>query len=230
VVGEIRAFGFGGDTQKVTIWNGTELIQASLQDLGWIAAEGQSLDDGDFPELAALFKSPAPPNSKTSVWGSVDLKHDFNLPDLRGMFLRGYIRTPPPGTYPAGEPNDQYYPRTAPRPDMPTPPGDQGSNGPGVGSYQADEVGPHNHQSHRAKYSEICVSPSCEHYTGLTEHDWGWDGLQGGPTNTMSSVYPETRPRNVHVMYCVWTGRVATGARISEARVVFNRVPPESKP
>jgi hypothetical protein len=59
VVGEIRAFGFGGDTQKVTIWNGTELIQASLQDLGWIAAEGQSLDDGDFPERMGVSRSEA---------------------------------------------------------------------------------------------------------------------------------------------------------------------------
>lgn len=211
-VGEIRAFGFGGDTVPVWIWNGTGLVQATLQDLGWIAAEGQSLDDEQFPELARMYKRPAPPNSTSSVWGSVDLRHDFNLPDLRGMFLRGSIRTPPPGTYPAGEPDDAYYPRTAPRPDMAVPPGHHGATGVDVGSYQPDEVGPHNHQSHRAKYSEV---GQFERTTGFAERDYGGDATFGGPVSTMNSVYPETRPRNVHVMYCVWTGRVVTGAELT---------------
>ena len=209
IVGEIRAFAFGDDKTVAWRYDGTNLVKASLRDLGWISTEGQSLDDGQFPELAALLKSPPPPNSTKSLWGALDVKHDFSLPDLRGMFLRGYAPTNPVPPNPAGETLDQ---RQQPRPDISGAGSDQGQTDPsGVGSFQPQEIQTHRHSTGDFSYRQ-------DHSGGAIG---GWENTPGVTGYTQgvvdANVGPETRPKNAHVMYCLWTGRVVTGANINPA-------------
>lgn len=211
VIGEIRAFSIKDDKTKTWLWNGTTMVNLTLQQLGWISAEGQSLDDGEFPELACVFKSPAPPNSTSTLWGSLDLKHDFSIPDLRGMFLRGYQPTDPTPPNPSGESLDH---RQQPRPDITAAGSDQGQTDPrGVGSLQTQELQNHRHSTGYFSYAQ-------DHSGGSIG---GWENTPGTKGYTEGVVDAnagdETRPKNVHIMYCIWTGHDVSQAHITTSDV-----------
>ena len=214
VIGEVRAFSFGADKTKTWIWNGSNLVNVTLQELGWISAEGQSLDDGEFPELACILKSPPPPNSTSSIWGSLDLSHDFSLPDLRGMFLRGFQPSDPAPPNPAGEALD----RQQPRPDITASGSSQGQTDPrAVGSFQFQQLQNHRHSTGSFSYAQ-------DHSGGAIggwENTPGKTGYTEGVVDANSGV--ETRPKNVHVMYCIWTGHNVTNAHITPADVTSER-------
>ena len=221
IVGEIRPFAFGGDETVVAFVNGGQLVSGTLRDFGWIECRGQSLNDADFPELAGLLKKvplavDSPPRADqivSSIWGALDLKHNFLIPDLRGLFLRGSMPSPPVSPDPAGEPGDG---RGAPRPDMVAAGSDPGTKvGTEVGSFQADAVGRHRHELPTNGGGRSCCSAQTMGSVPVLSNKLMSD--DGRDSTTDAPLGAETRPRNVHVMYCIWTGRKVTGAAIAAA-------------
>lgn len=211
IVGEIRIFSFGSDTEPTAIWDGTALVVKSLRALGWISCEGQGLDDDQFPELANLYKSPAPPTSTQSIWGSSDVQKDFSIPDLRGMFLRGFMPSVPVPPNPAGEPADPINDvRIPPRPDYTGPGSNTGTATPqGVGSFQRCAIESHDHTIGDYVNTGQFAAGGFFGFWAQPGHPYFTQGTYS------SGVSTETRPANVHVMYCVWTGRVVIGANVT---------------
>ncbi len=88
---------------------------------GWLACEGQAVDIADYPDLYEAIGT---------YWGDGGATHDFNLPDLRGRYLRGVNGT----RGASGDPDAAT--RTA-----------QGTGAPEqVGSLQEDQLGEHRHR------------------------------------------------------------------------------------
>jgi microcystin-dependent protein len=134
--------------------------------VGYIAGDGSSLLRAG--KYAALFAA------SSTAYGAVDGTH-FNLPDLRGKFIRGVN---------GGAAND---PDAAARVACNT----GGATGNNVGSCQSFQI-----QSHSHNYTP---------YNGNTQGGGGATGFvstanSAVTTNTGGS---ETRPLNVYVLYCI---------------------------
>jgi hypothetical protein len=135
--------------------------------VGFLTTDGTSYLISQYPTLANSLKS-----GTTYLWGSADSNH-FNVPDFRGVFIRGLDN-------------------------MGTAAGNAGQDLDGasrvVGSYQADQVVSHNHsyqsqnQGARATYS---VQPN------------GTGGVDVLNTVTGNYGGTETRSKNYAVMYCI---------------------------
>lgn len=112
-----------------------------------------------------------------TAWGSGNGISTFNLPDLRGLFLRGVDNN-------AGKDPDSDYRLTL------HPGGNTGDN---VGSYQLDQIQSHTHSiqaynggsGSNAINSQASVSSS----------------IYFGSTNSFGGN--ETRPKNVYVLYII---------------------------
>lgn len=149
---------FGGDIDKVPE--------------GWLLCDGTSYNQGDYADLFNII---------STNFGS-DSASTFNVPDLRGMFLRGSDNT-------AG-----YDPDASSRIALKT----GGNTGDVVGSYQDDVVQDH---THSYKYYL--------HGTMITNNDsetWAMAASKttantGNITNGRASS--ETRPKNVNVNYII---------------------------
>lgn len=207
-IGEIRTFAFSDDKTAI---NTSQLQIRSLRERGWISCRGQELAITEFPELGAVLKVIRPDRSIGSVWGAAARDISFNVPDLRGLFLRGYQMSEEafkPGNN-AGEPEPST--RGALRGDMPAT-GDPG-NPSGVGSYQADQLQTHEHlQTRSPEYSNSNQPP----YNGMYHASGGSNrGDANVATRGPQPAYGapavraggETRAKNVQVMYCIYTGR-----------------------
>lgn len=168
VVGEIAAFAFDNDKARPV-----ELLRSQ----GWIACEGQSVTQvagpNGLPNLFAVIGS---------SWGSAD-KNVFNVPDLRGQFLRGWNHEK--GADPDAKGRGQLK--------------QGGVAGDNVGSAQKDEFASHNHGIRGA--------------VGLgmldTQEDMAPTHPESKQTRGRSDMHQggkETRPCNVSVMYCIFTG------------------------
>lgn len=190
IVGEIRAFAFGGDANSK--------IVSELHKAGWLECEGQSLDSTDFNDL---FRAIGP------TWGSRDPKQSFLIPDLRGIFLRGLAhagaqknpnKTDREPQFPA-DPSGRVAPRTAS--DVGSG-GVQGNSGDAVGSEQQDQFQDHQHSLGPFGFGQI-----------KSECGNGCGGLINTPgkgnTETASSGRrgSETRPSNAYVMYFIFVGQ-----------------------
>lgn len=138
---------------------------------GWLECDGRSVSKHDYPELydaiSVIYGGNGAPN--------------FNLPDLRGMFLRGVDG----GRGKDPDPNDRQAP-------------DGTSRSSGVGSTQDDLFGRHDH-----------VTDGNSAF-GLGTHDTYYsagDGADhfGRGRNMRTSVEGgnETRPKNVYVYYII---------------------------
>ena len=119
-------------------------------------------------------------------WGSEDRPTTFKLPDLRGLFIRGWNhgsgKDPDTGNRVGIHPADA--------------PGDfGGATGDAVGSYQDDELRRHNHEI-----------PYHRHGLKNGNDDLNLE-LGGTPVKTNPAGGNETRPKNAYIMYCIWTGR-----------------------
>jgi hypothetical protein len=129
IVGEIRSVAFGGDSDSL------------LKDLarsGWVECRGQSVPRSQFPEL---FKALG------ETWGALD-GNTFLLPDLRGMFLRGWHhgRQAPPKHVESPYSGDRNLEqRKPPRPEAADAGGSGGKTGDAVGSVQPSIVQQHDH-------------------------------------------------------------------------------------
>jgi microcystin-dependent protein len=145
---------------------------------GWLACQGQSLLRADY---AALFAAIG------TTWGTVDGTH-FNVPDLRGMFVRGT------GTNATGS--------------------SSGAIGPSVGTYAADTYLNH---SHTASSSDSGHVHSYLNPGGAVAGGSGASGNQVSTNtgtgyanitttvNTSTTGGTETKPKNYGVLYIIKT-------------------------
>ncbi len=136
---------------------------------GWIICDGTAVSRVTYADLFA---------SIATNWGQGDGTSTFNLPDLRGRFLRGLDGI-------AG--ND---PDAASRIAL----NSGGNIGNNVGSYQLDDLKAHNHTFHDIAYPGNPFGNN----PGYTL------GSQARQTyNTSSTGGSETRPKNAYVIYII---------------------------
>lgn len=132
---------------------------------GWLFCSGDSLLRASFPKLFAVIGT---------AYGSADSTH-FNLPDLRGKFLRGVAH---------GQSSD---PDRASRTASAT----GGNTGDNVGSVQGFDVQSHNHGVNAMSQS------------GAISFTGPGGGNMGNTNSTSYAGGNETRPTNVNVEYII---------------------------
>jgi microcystin-dependent protein len=149
-----------------------------LRQQGWVACEGQSVAQVDGPNgLPHLYEAIG------NAWGSDD-PNAFNIPDFRGQFLRGW-------SHGDGNPTVEADARHPLR--------KGGAAGNKVGSAQDHQFAAHNHGI-RGGTPVAMLTPSddmCATHPSSPQERGSAPMMQGGP---------ETRPRNVYIMYCIFTG------------------------
>ena len=140
---------------------------------GWLLCDGSAVSRTTYADLHTAIGT---------AYGYGDNSTTFNVPDLRGMFLRG-------ATNDASKDPD-YSSRTALK--------TGGNTGSSVGSYEADQFVSHSHTT-SSSYAYTYSSPG----NGIKD----WDG--GGSYRLSSSNVinatggNETRPKNVYVNYII---------------------------
>jgi microcystin-dependent protein len=144
---------------------------------GWLECNGDDISRTNYSDLFTAIGT---------AWGYGDQSTTFNLPDLRGMFLRGHDNS-------RGEDPDRAT-RTASK--------TGGNTGDNVGSYQAHGFSSHNHKDASpaspgdARWRPYGYSGSTTAYTT------GGSGTGYLPF-TSSTGGNETRPENVYVKYII---------------------------
>jgi microcystin-dependent protein len=148
------------------------IIGTETPPTGWLECDGSSLLKASYPDLFSGYE-----RSIGTAYGSVDADH-FNLPDLRGRFIRAWDH---------GRGSD---PDAAGRADR----GD-GTTGDHVGTIQGYEVESHSHYG---------VPPlvSTTHRGGNSSL---WALNFSSVAYTYSYGGNETRPKNVNVMFVIKT-------------------------
>ena len=154
---------------------------------GWLICDGSSVNRTTYATLFGVIGS---------AWGNGDGSTTFNLPDLRGRFLRGVDGG-------AGRDPDAAG-RTASNPG--------GNTGNNVGTVQGDEVKPHNHTITDPGHNHTSVNSDIVRNTGGYGTGLGTGGL-GPNTITMNSnttgisinnsTGTETRPKNASVNFII---------------------------
>jgi microcystin-dependent protein len=145
--------------------------------VGWLLCDGSAISRSDFPALWAVIGT----NS-----GAGDGSTTFNLPDMRGLFLRGVN----------GLRNDSFADPDADSQRTSIFPG--GNTGNSVGSYQTGQFASHSH----AQY----VTANSGYGTGI-RRDWAGDvpslGAYPQGIDTGSAGGNENRPNNISVYYII---------------------------
>lgn len=146
-----------------------------IEQMGWMLCDGRSLLISQYPELFAFIGY---------LYGKGDGDGQFNIPDYRGLFLRGFNGAS--GMDPDASKRLNY----------------QGSEGGVVGSMQCDAL-----QTHQHPYSQA-PPPTGTGEEGTSGQPSSEDTLTGGPTNSLSGqntvhTSTETRPKNVYVNYII---------------------------
>jgi hypothetical protein len=156
--GEVRAF--AGETCPIN----------------WLVADGKEYPTSAHKRLEAAIGD---------LWGS-STTSTFQVPDLRGMFLRGWQQVR------AGSGDPEAASRDIP-PGAPIDPTGKGNH---VGTYQGDTFTHHNHAT--------TLTGRWGDHHGDTA-GWGIDDGQWGnysiPTDSAGGA--ETRPRNVYLLFCI---------------------------
>lgn len=155
---------------------------------GWLLCDGREVSRTTYARLWTAIGA---------TYGSGNGTTTFNLPDLRGRFVRGSDNM---GTGAAGrDPNAGS--RTAMN--------SGGNTGENVGSIQGDGVGPHGHilTGDNTRSGANQQDPSGNFYTA--SGDIGGYGGQSQPTDTGSThstpTISETRPINANLNYLIKT-------------------------
>ena len=160
---------------------------------GWLECDGRELSTQKYPDLYA---------SIGSAWGS-SKQGSFNVPDLRGYFLRGWSHT-------SGNDPDAGS-RFANRPG--------GAQGDFVGTEQGFAIQPHSHSANVIDPGHVHpVSGVTFGHNGQGYYDQGGGGgvttgagttgirvEVGAPINSPVSV--ESRPKNKAVLFAIFVGR-----------------------
>lgn len=144
----------------------------------WYLCNGAALRKADFMEIWNVVKTHYGNGSDDSV-----PETDFNLPDLRGVFLRGWngVQTDQRLKDPDAATRTFNNPGAAPL-----------SN---VGTFQADEAGPHTHAGQTPPIRSFSQGDS-----GGGSH---MGQLAGGNPPTGLNSGRESRPKNVAVNYII---------------------------
>ena len=133
---------------------------------GWLECDGAAVSRTTYSTLFAVI---------SDDYGAGDGSSTFNLPDLRGEFIRGYAH---------GSANDPDRASRSNRGD--------GTTGDAVGTKQGFEVQSHAHSYSRAAQNNRADGGS----SSMTNYSNQTTGATGGN---------ETRPRNVQLMFCIKT-------------------------
>jgi microcystin-dependent protein len=150
---------------------------------GWLLCDGTALSSVQYPRLHAAIGT---------NWGAGDVAaggtHDFSLPDLRGLFLRGVLGSAtnsPPGTTNLVDPDVLSRVSSV----------FGGNRGNAVGSVQPDQLGRHQHNF--GVYSRW--------YGGVSSIAFPSDAISGpdGTSATAATGGSETRPKNAYVNYII---------------------------
>jgi hypothetical protein len=151
---------------------------------GFLAANGTSESATTYVNLANTYKS-----GTAYIWGGTVASGLFNLPDLRGVFVRG-VDYSAAGAVSGRDPDGQRS----------------------VGSYQVDGIGPHSHSiydpghTHQDRWINTTNGGGTGYYGG----GGNVAGLPSGVgytnisiNNSGSGIIAETRPKNVGILYCI---------------------------
>ena len=149
---------------------------------GWLICDGRPISRTDYPDLF---------DAIDTSWGKGDGATTFNLPDLRGVFLRGVDSSNMSSPFSSGRDPDVNL-RTAMNIG-----GNVGNN---VGSYQGDDYKAHNHQQ-RLMYSTTPGSTNNDHLLGSCGSVPSYSASGTYTLNSGSST--ETRPKNAAVYYII---------------------------
>jgi microcystin-dependent protein len=150
--------------------------------VGWLLCDGSELDRTD-SRYAALF------NVIYDNWGSGDGVTTFNLPDLRGVFLRGSNKT---GS--SSRSGNYSDPDFASREFLINDGNQRSGNDELVGSFQLDAFQGHTHNIYAA--SRVNVQSG----GGVDSGNWYSYGSTGGASGRTSS---ESRSKNAAVHYII---------------------------
>jgi microcystin-dependent protein len=132
---------------------------------GWLPCNGQAISRKDYGALYSAIGQ---------TYGKGDGISTFNVPDYRGLFLRGVDDT--------GNRDRERAKRKA-----------------GLGSVQADEVGPHVHPELGLQVRESTGSGA--YYAVGAASNWG--GFPKPQTNSHVNQGKETRPINIAVNWII---------------------------
>jgi microcystin-dependent protein len=179
--GEVRAFAFGGSKDDPAI--------NQLRQRGWLECAGQTIRQDEFPRLYDLMRTARFPWGKKTEQGHTLAR----LPDLRGVFLRGWMDGR--GDDLLGDPGNGR---------KPSDPDATGATGNSVGSYQPDQFESHQHEFSHGVFTNK-GNPN-ENISAVSDNT---GTINNASTITIIGGKPgsETRPRNVYVMYCIYTGK-----------------------
>lgn len=141
---------------------------------GWLLCDGSAVARAEY---ATLFSAIG------TAWGQGNASTTFNIPDLRGYFLRGRDLG-------AGRDPDASSRTTI------LPGGNRGDN---VGSVQTDSYKKH---YHRMKWTDISVEQR-NYIAQFNDSAQGWDQIGYEDLKTSEEGESETRPKNVSVNYII---------------------------
>lgn len=153
--------------------------KSHLKDENWKICDGQTLNARNFKELFYTINT---------SWGNGDgTNGSFNLPDLRGMFLRGV---------------DDSNSKKDPDSDSRIALNEGGHTGNQVGSYQSDVVGTHSHSGARRGSDKPTGSDEDHLRVYLPSFANNVVDIPKS-TNFGEGIGSETRPKNVYVYYII---------------------------
>ena len=135
---------------------------------GWFECNGATKSRTDYADLF---------NTIGTAYGEGDGSTTFNLPDLRGEFVRGWSHD---------------------RTDV--------DSGRVLGSWQHGSHIPHDTDSanaHTIPTAESAIAHQLEPPTLTTGISQMWAALQGSNNQTPNTYYSSVKPRNLALMYCI---------------------------
>jgi microcystin-dependent protein len=192
---QLNAQQCGVPTGTVVAFAGTQIPS------GWLVADGRPLLQANYPQLynaIGTAHGAGLDEAKTQVG-------DFNLPDLRGRFIRGVSRSESGA---ASENDPDALQRAHPI-------GNSGNDGNRVGSYQADTLASHTHaivpnpHSH-ALSNRIIGDVRGGFNQGVAAgsgsgsiYDLGIKATEMSNLNVLAVGGSETRPRNIAMYYII---------------------------
>jgi hypothetical protein len=147
---------------------------------GWLECDGREFPDSQYPKLSAVIGD---------LWGSTQPNH-FRIPDLRGLFLRGWNHGK------EDQPNDPADPDVAGRNLRPGAPA--GTSKDHVGTWQVDSVRSHLHSTNLTARWGDKFADTIGFSADNGQHPHGTFSIDTTPYGGS-----ESRSKNAYVMYCI---------------------------